>query len=226
MRGGLYCGRMSESKATTGAVSRPEWAAGPQLEQYYDSEWGMPVVDERGMFERLVLEGFQAGLSWSTILAKREAFREAFAGFDPEAVAAFGEADLERLLADSRIIRNRQKIEAAIGNARATVALRDAEDLPAVPRGVEPGLASLVWSYRVADAPEPEGPVELPAVTPESAALAKDLKKRGFRFVGPTTMYALMQAVGVVNDRPAGSPRRAAVAKAVKKALAGQRRRN
>lgn len=216
---------MSELQVGADGLSRPGWASGADLEEYYDSEWGMPVVDEAGMFERLVLEGFQSGLSWSTILRKRPAFREAFAGFDPEAVAAFGDEDVERLLADEGIIRNRRKIEAAIQNAAATVALRSAEDLPAAPRGVEPGLASLVWSFRVEDAPEPEGPVELPAVTPESTALAKELKRRGFAFVGPTTMYALMQAVGVVNDHPAGSHRRAPVADAVAKALAGKRAR-
>lgn len=214
---------MSELHVGEDGRSRPKWAEASDLDrEYYDTEWGMPVVDERGMFERLVLEGFQSGLSWATILRKRESFREAFAGFDPEVVAGFGLEDVDRLLADARIIRNRRKIEAAVTNARATVVLRGAEDVPAVAPGVERGLASLVWSCRVEGPHAPELPVEMPAFTPESAALAKELKRRGFVFVGPTTMYALMQSVGVVNDHPVGSHRREPVAAAVERALAAK----
>ncbi len=204
---------------TTG---RPAWAERSELErEYYDSEWGMPVVTEAGVYERLVLEGFQVGMSWALILRKRDAFREVFADFDPEVVAGFEESDIERLLRDERIVRNRRKIEAAVGNARATLALRTAEDLPEVPAGVEPGLAQLVWSFR----PEIPGPApsleEGPGATsPESVALAKELRRRGFTFVGPTTAYALMQAIGIVNDHPDSSPRRQACAAAVKDALA------
>jgi DNA-3-methyladenine glycosylase I len=158
--------------------------------RYHDEEWGRPVRDERGIYERLCLEGFQSGLSWLTILRKRPAFREAFAGFDPDLVAAFGEADVARLLGDAGIVRHRGKIEAAIANARATLALR---------RDGEP-LQELFWSH----APRPRPAVallaELPAATPESVALAKRLRTAGFRFVGPTTVYAAMQACGVVND--------------------------
>lgn len=206
--------------------NRPAWAKRSDLEsEYYDSEWGMPVLDEAGVYERLVLEGFQAGLSWVVVLRKREALREAFCGFDPEKVAEFGEEDVERLLGDERLLRNRQKVLAAITNARATVALREAEDLPDEPAAAAPGLARLVWSYRPHLAPPPPGMDELPGSTSEeSKALAKDLKRRGFTFVGPVTMYALMQAIGIVNDHPEGSPRRAACEKAVAKALkAGKR---
>jgi DNA-3-methyladenine glycosylase I len=174
----------------------------PLYERYHDREWGRPVRDERGLFERMSLEAFQSGLSWLTILRKREAFRAAFAGFDPDAVAAFGEQDVERLLADAGIVRNRAKIEATIANAKATVALR--EDGPTLPE--------LVWEhYR----PPPRGApprtfADVPSQTPETVALAKELKRRGFRFVGPTTLYALMQACGVVDDHLAGCPVRAA----------------
>ncbi len=156
------------------------------MRDYHDREWGRPVTDEAGLFERLCLEAFQSGLSWSTILAKREGFRRAFAGFDPEAVARFGPADRERLLADASIVRNRAKIDAAIANAGAVMALR-----------AGPGLVELVWSF----SPDPGEPsADIPAVTDESKALAKALKAHGFRFVGPTTAYALMQAAGLVND--------------------------
>jgi DNA-3-methyladenine glycosylase I len=170
---------------------------------YHDDEWGRPDVDERSLFEKAVLEGFQSGLSWVTILRKRPAFRAAFAGFDPERVAAFGDADVARLMADAGIVRNRRKIEAAIVNARATVALREAGGLP-----------RLVWSHR----PDPSGPApgslgETPASTPESLALSKALKAAGFAFVGPTTMYALMQACGLVNDHVEGCWVRDAVAR-------------
>jgi DNA-3-methyladenine glycosylase I len=156
----------------------------PEYNTYHDEEWGRPVLDEHGLYERLCLEGFQSGLSWLTILRKREAFRVGFAGFDPDRVARFGDRDVTRLLGDAGIVRHRGKIEAAIANARATVALREA-----VP------LHQLLWSY----APERSG---LPG--PEgAAALAKDLRKRGFRFVGPTTVLSAMQACGVVNDHVA-----------------------
>ena len=158
----------------------------PAYNDYHDQEWGRPVRDERGLLERLCLEGFQSGLSWITILRKRERFRAAFAGFDADAVARFGERDVERLLGDAGIVRHRGKIEAAIANARATVALRDAGPL----------LEELVWEYR-RDGP---APTEWQAQTPESVELSKRLRKAGFRFVGPTTVYAAMQACGVVND--------------------------
>jgi len=156
-----------------------------------------------------------------TVLKKREAFRAAFAGFDPDAVAAFGEEEVELLLGDERLLRNRAKIEAAIQNARATVALREVDGLPEGPVGAEAGLARLVWSFR----PEEEPPAPslhegAGSMIPESVALAKELKRRGFTFVGPVTMYALMQAIGIVNDHPEESPRRAACAAAVRKALA------
>lgn len=178
-------------------LARPAWAVDGLLREYYDTEWGMPVRDERGLFERISLEGFQAGLSWATVLRKRPAFRAAFADFDPDAVAAFDEGDVERLMADAGIIRNRQKIEATIGNARAVVALREEE-----------GLVDLVWSYRPERTPAPRTMADVPATTPESVALSKELRRRGFRFVGPTTMYALMQAVGIVDDHLVGSHRR------------------
>jgi DNA-3-methyladenine glycosylase I len=167
----------------------------PLYERYHDEEWGVPVRDERGLFERVSLEAFQSGLAWITILRKREAFRAAFAGFDPEPVARFGDADVERLLADEGIVRNRAKIEATIANARATLALREAGT----------PLHELVWSFAP---PARESRVaslaELPAQTGESKALAKALKAAGFRFVGPTTAYAAMQACGLVDDHVAG----------------------
>jgi DNA-3-methyladenine glycosylase I len=159
-------------------------------QRYHDEEWGRPVRDERGIYERLCLEGFQSGLSWLTILRKRPAFREAFDGFDPDAVAKFGEADVDRLLADAGIVRHRGKIEAAIGNAQATVALR----------GTEEPLERLFWSYEPAPTPAVKSLADLPATTPESVALSKKLRSVGFRFVGPTTVYAAMQACGVVDD--------------------------
>jgi DNA-3-methyladenine glycosylase I len=164
----------------------------PEYVAYHDEEWGRPVRDDRGVYERLVLEGFQSGLSWLTILRKRERFREAFANFDIERVARFGKRDVARLLNDAGIVRHRGKIEAAIANAKAAAAL----DRP---------LGELVWSF----APPrrrrvPRALEDLPAITPESTALSKELKKRGFRFVGPTTAYATMQACGLVNDHLAG----------------------
>ena len=163
----------------------------PLYERYHDEEWGFPVRDERGLYERLVFEAFQSGLAWITILRKRDHFRTAFAGFDPQAVADYGEADVERLLGDAGIVRNRAKIEAAIANARATLALREAGS----------SLPELFWSFAPAEPPPAaESLYDLPAKTPESLALAKALKNAGFRFLGPTTVYAAMQACGVVND--------------------------
>ena len=158
---------------------------------YHDEEWGRPVTDERGLLERLCLEGFQSGLSWLTILRKRENFRAAFAGFDPESVARFGARDVTRLVKDAGIVRHRGKIEAAIANARGTLTLAEAGT----------SLEELVWRHR----PQrrraaPKSFKDLAATTPESAALSKELKRAGFRFVGPTTVYAAMQACGVVND--------------------------
>ena len=179
---------------------RPEWAAaGPLLLQYYDTEWGMPIRDEQGLFERLSLEAFQSGLSWATILRKRPAFREAFAGFDPEAVAGFGDDDEARLMADAGIVRNRAKIRATITNAQATIALRD-----------EGGLAQLIWSFQPETTPQPRTMAEVPTQSPESKAMSKALKKEGFVFVGPTTMYALMSAIGMVDLHLMGSHRRGA----------------
>jgi DNA-3-methyladenine glycosylase I len=161
----------------------------PIYNAYHDEEWGRPVVDERGVYERLCLEGFQSGLSWLTILRKREAFRAAFEGFVPERVAEFGERDVQRLLADASIVRHRGKIEATIGNARATLGLR--EQTP---------LHELLWQHAPAGHRPPSSHVDWAASTPESAALAKALRAAGFRFVGPTTLYAAQQACGVVND--------------------------
>lgn len=179
-------------------LARPPWAAAdPLLRDYYDTEWGMPIRDERGLFERISLEAFQSGLSWATILRKRPAFRDAFAGFDPDAVAAYTDSDVERLLGDTGIVRNRAKILATISNANAVVALR-----------AEGGLVDFVWSFLPDSTPAP-GPGE-PLITrsPESVALSKALKKHGFTFVGPTTMYALMEAIGMVDAHPVGSHRR------------------
>jgi DNA-3-methyladenine glycosylase I len=177
----------------------------PLYERYHDEEWGFPVLDERGLFERLSLEAFQSGLSWRTILAKREAFRAAFGGFDPDAVARFGDAKVARLLADAGIVRNRAKIEATIANAKAIVELRAA---------AEP-FDTVVRAH--APAPRRSAPVawaDVPASTPETVALARELKRRGFRFVGPTTLYALMQACGLVNDHLAACPARPRVERA------------
>lgn len=186
---------------------RPTWASHDELlRSYYDAEWGLPVHDEVGVFERLVLEGFQAGLSWRTVLAKRGAFRAAFAGFNPDRVAAFTGDDIERLSTNPEIIRNRRKIESAISNARATVAMRSSGDSSHGPTH----LGELVWSYRPTCDPRPRSQGEVPTQLPESVALAKDLKDRGFRFVGPTTMLALMAAIGIVNTDIVGTHRRPA----------------
>ncbi|HEY7018835.1 MAG TPA: DNA-3-methyladenine glycosylase I [Gaiellaceae bacterium] len=169
---------------------RCRWGAGDEAYRvYHDTEWGWPVRDERGLYEKLCLECLQSGLSWALILRKREGIREAFAGFDPETVAAFGTAELEELLEDTRVIRNRRKLEAIVRNAEATVAMRD--DVP---------LQELVWSFRRPAGRAPRGYAELASTTDESKELAKELKRRGFAFVGPTTVYSTMQAVGVVND--------------------------
>ena len=173
--------------------STPErcWGAtDPLYVAYHDEEWGRPVVDERGLYERLCLEGFQAGLSWLTILRKRESFRRAFAGFDPELVARFGERDVKRLLGDAGIVRHRGKIEATIANAHGVLELR---------RAGTP-LNELVWSFAPERYDAPQTTAEWHAQTPESKALSKRLKAAGFRFVGPTTVWAAMQACGVVND--------------------------
>jgi DNA-3-methyladenine glycosylase I len=177
---------------------------------YHDEEWGRPVLDERGLLERFCLEGFQSGLSWLTILRKRENFRLAFAGFDAERIARFGKRDVERLLRDAGIVRHRGKIEAAIANARGTLALR-AQGTP---------LEELVWSHRPKRMrAAPKSMRDLPPTTPESAALSKDLKRAGFRFVGPTTVYAAMQACGVVNDHLAKCFVRAEVQREIDAAL-------
>jgi DNA-3-methyladenine glycosylase I len=171
---------------------RCPWAlSAPDYVTYHDTEWGRPVHDTVGLFERISLEAFQSGLSWLTILRKREGFRRAFAGFDPDIVAGFGPPDVERLLADTGIIRNRRKIEATVTNARTIL-------------GLDRPLGDLVWSYRPEPAPPPQRLADLPASTSESAALAKALKKAGFVFLGPTTAYALMQACGLVDDHLAG----------------------
>ncbi|MDQ0092337.1 DNA-3-methyladenine glycosylase I [Paeniglutamicibacter psychrophenolicus] len=179
-------------------LARPAWAAtDPMMRIYYDTEWGMPVRDEHGVFERLSLEAFQSGLSWATILRKRENFREAFAAFDPEVIEGFDEAKVEELLGNAGIIRNRAKILATIKNAKATIALRE-----------DGGLAEFVWAFQPDSTPTPSAIEEVPTTSPESLALSKALKKRGFAFVGPTTMFALMEALGIVDTHLLGSHRR------------------
>lgn len=180
------------------SLARPAWAAtDPMMRTYYDTEWGMPVRDELGVFERLSLEAFQSGLSWATILRKRENFREAFAGFDPEVIEGFDAAKVEELLGNAGIIRNRAKILATIKNAKATIVLRE-----------DGGLAEFVWSFQPESTPMPSAIDEVPTTSPESLALSKALKKRGFAFVGPTTMFALMEALGIVDTHLLGSHRR------------------
>ncbi|WP_348787149.1 DNA-3-methyladenine glycosylase I [Leifsonia sp. NPDC080035] len=170
-------------------LARCSWSASDaEYRRYHDEEWGRPQHDPRALYEKMCLEGFQAGLSWITILRRRPAFREVFHGFDPESVARMTERDVERLLQDERVIRHRGKIEATISNARAVLAL----DVP---------LEELMWGFAPAATPtRPRAWSEVPAVTPESTAMSKELRKRGFRFVGPTTMYALMQSTGMVDD--------------------------
>jgi DNA-3-methyladenine glycosylase I len=174
-------------------VARCAWGANdPDYRRYHDEEWGTPQHDPVRLFEKVCLEGFQAGLSWITILRRRPAFREVFHGFDVDRVAAMTKADVERLLGDARIIRHRGKIEAVIQNARATLAL----DVP---------LEALLWTFAPGDrSVAPASFAEVPATTPESTAMSKELRRRGFRFVGPTTMYALMQAAGMVDDHLSG----------------------
>ena len=205
-RGDLVCGDDKVRRCAWGA-STPDYAA------YHDDEWGRPVVDDTRIYEKLCLEGFQAGLSWLTILRKRENFRAAFAGFDIPTVAAFGDRDRDRLLADAGIVRHRGKIEAAMANARAALAVQ-----------VEQSLASLLWSF----APRgrgraPRAMSDLPAKTAESTALSKALQAYGFRYVGPTTMYAAMQSLGLVNDHLVGCASRAACTHA-RKAMASLQR--
>jgi DNA-3-methyladenine glycosylase I len=194
------------SVASAGAEPGPDglwrcpWSLGStEYLAYHDEEWGRPVRDDTGMFERLCLEAFQSGLSWLTILRKREGFRSAFARFDIEAVAGFGPGDVARLLADSGIVRNRAKIEAAINNARAALTLPD-------------GLAALVWSYGGGQERAPVTLADVPAWTPGSKALSKELRRRGFTFTGPVTAYATLQACGVVDDHLESCFRRGAYA--------------
>jgi DNA-3-methyladenine glycosylase I len=163
---------------------------------YHDEEWGRPVTDERALFEALCLSGAQAGLSWSTILRKRDGYRQSFDGFHIEAVAAYDEDDVARLLSDPGIVRNRAKVRSVIANARAVLAMHE--------RGET--LSEVVWSVRPEGRSRPAGPADVPAVTPEAEALSKALKARGFSFVGPTITYAFMQAVGVVDDHLASCP--------------------
>ncbi|HEU4567732.1 MAG TPA: DNA-3-methyladenine glycosylase I [Marmoricola sp.] len=179
-------------------VRRCPWAGTPGvLRDYHDTEWGLPVHGETALFERLCLEGFQAGLSWLTILNKRPAFREVFHGFDVDAVAAMTDRDLEALMADPRIVRNRAKIEATRRNARATAELR-----------ADGGLEGLVAAYRPSADPAPRTSDEVPTTSPESRALSKELRRRGFGFVGPTTVHALMEATGMVDTHLTGCFRR------------------
>ncbi len=191
--GGRSVGGVTDLVIGADGLARCAWGgSAPEYVPYHDTEWGRPVRGDDALYERLTLEAFQSGLSWLTILRKRESFRAAFAGFRIEAVAAFGDDDVARLMADPGIVRNRMKIDAALQNARAAV------DLPG-------GLSALLWSY--APPPREHRPpsfADVPSLTPESTAMAKDLKKRGFRFVGPTTAYALMQATGMVDDHVQG----------------------
>ena len=176
-------------------LARCPWGVSPpELQSYHDEEWGRPVGDDDRVFEKLCLEGFQSGLSWLTILRKRDGFRRAFASFDPTVVAGFGDADVDRLLADTAIVRNRAKIRAVISNAQATIGLRE-EGVP---------LAALLWRHDPAASRPPTRMGSLRASTPESEALSAELRKHGFRFVGPTTAYAAMQSLGVVNDHLVG----------------------
>ena len=174
--------------------ARCRWGSSDErYRAYHDTEWGRPVTDERGLYERLCLECLQSGLSWALILRKRDEIRAALAGFDPDAVAAFGSKEIEALLQDPRVIRNRRKLEAIVQNARAVVAMRDEAPLP-----------DLAWSFRPPQRPAPRTFAGVPPISDESKQLAKELKRRGFAFVGPTTAYATMQAAGLVNDHLAG----------------------
>jgi DNA-3-methyladenine glycosylase I len=179
-------------------VARCPWGSAPGVMRgYHDTEWGARVHGESAFFERLTLEAFQSGLSWSTILNKREAFREVFAGFDADAVAAYDDADVARLMAEPRIVRNRLKIDATLINARATVALREGE-----------GLEEFVLGFRPGRPPAPESTDQVTTTSPESIALSKALKRQGFAFVGPTTMFALMEALGIFDPHLVGCHRR------------------
>lgn len=174
-------------------IARCGWVGDdPDYQRYHDDEWGRPLHGDRALFEKVSLEGFQAGLSWITILRKRTRFREAFAGFEPLAVAAFGDADITRLMGDAGIVRNRAKIEATISNARLVTAMDPGE------------LDRLLWSFAPTPGARPRSFADVPATTPESIAMSKALRRRGFRFVGPTTMYALMQSAGMVDDHLQG----------------------
>ena len=199
------------SSLAAGPDGRPRcrWAtSAPEYVAYHDDEWGRPVRDDRGLYEKMSLEAFQSGLSWLTILRKRETFRSAFAGFEIDRVAAFGSGDTKRLLADAGIVRNRAKIDATIANARAAVELRESGE----------SLSELLWSFAPSlNRPAPRNFADVPSTTDESTALARELKRRGFRFVGPTTAYALMQACGLVNDHLADC--------AVRDAVEAERRR-
>ena len=166
---------------------RCPWGNDPAMLDYHDTEWGKELRGDRELFERMSLEAFQSGLSWAIILRKRDRFREVFADFDPEVVAAFGDADIDRLLQDAGIVRNRKKIEATISNARTLLDLDES-------------FSDLLWSFAPPPVPAPRSYAEVPATTPESIAMARALKSKGFRFFGPTTAYALMQATGMVND--------------------------
>lgn len=179
-------------------IPRCPWGSGDPVNlAYHDAEWGMPVEGESAHLERLTLEAFQSGLSWLTILNKRPAFREAFADFDADVIASYADADTERLMLDARIVRNRRKIDATVANAQATVALRD-----------DGGLVDFIWSFRPDSTPAPRDTAEMATTSPESLALSKALKKRGFAHVGPTTMYALMEAIGIIDDHLVGCHRR------------------
>lgn len=178
-------------------LARCPWGGSPAMTAYHDTEWGMPVLGETAMFERLSLEAFQAGLSWLTILNKRESFRAAFHGFDAERVAALTDDDADRLMQDNGIVRNRAKIEATRKNAAAVVELRE-----------EGGLEAFIRSFRPERTPRPETSADVPTVSDESTALSKALRKKGFGFVGPTTMYALMGAIGIVDTHLLGCHRR------------------
>ncbi|MFC0629147.1 DNA-3-methyladenine glycosylase I [Kribbella deserti] len=170
-------------------LPRCVWASSsPDYIAYHDNEWGKPIRDDHGLYERVSLESFQSGLSWITILRKRPAFRQAFADFDPRVVAKYGQKDFDRLMADAGIVRNRAKINAAITNAKALLAMKPGE------------FTEFLWSFAPEERPAPKTSEDVPAITPESIAMSKALKKNGFVFVGPTTCYALMQATGMVND--------------------------
>lgn len=179
-------------------LARPVWASvDPMLRGYYDTEWGLPVREEHALFERISLEAFQSGLSWAIILRKRPGFRAAFFDFDPDRVAAFDDDDIARLLSDEKIVRNRLKIRATITNAQATLALRG-----------HGGLVDFVWGFQPDETPTPRTQGDIPTSSPASVALAKELKKVGFVFVGPTTMFALMEAIGMIDTHLLGSHRR------------------